>query len=184
MTNTNKTTWNKAKAYLAPAILGAGLLLGGCGRERSSEREAQIPVAESTYSELRGAYGAKEKERESKYNSLLENAVEGFNEAIFDGNLSVKEQNKILKKFDEAFDLKDTSSKDLGVSDGTNKLYQLMSKNVNGFDMGTSELEKELKKQNLNVEVAVDYSRETGLVLLSSLSIPILYGLISALRRS
>lgn len=166
-----KTISKIARNYVVPAMIGLSALVGsGC-----EKTDIVLPVNEEVRNKVQGSYRteieSQIKSLEPVYKNSLSQLEHSFNEYISDRKFTVEEQQKIIDSvigieqkigslnslyekinmcISPEFNPKYTS---LSLENSTQKLYSLINENLNGVDYFTPELEKEFRKEGLQIDV-------------------------------
>lgn len=168
-----KILQNIGRHYLAPALLSVALAFGSAGCDKGKEKQ-DLPIYENTKTSLieqqkvetQSAREERVRELEAistQFDSELKSARDLFNQGISDKYLSEDEQRCIFEKYKISANLSrelgerakkyglSEYSKEFSIAD--TQLYNLLSRNVNGEEIGTPKLEYALKSQGLDVRV-------------------------------
>ncbi len=157
------------RKYLAPAIVAGAIALGGCDRDNS------LPISDKLRTEAKSQQAAYIADCRAE----IEKVVGDFNEKIKDNEFTIDEQIEIyeqLKPLISRINRFEEGRQDQYLKSVKN-MYSLLKKNYLGFDFGTPELEKELRKQGLETRVESGYGDST--IIIISL---ILSGMINMVR--
>jgi len=186
-----QTIKQTARKYLGTAIVGAGLVLGSLGGnayanepnlpsfaqsvEQTFEREKQNLLEQITKKE------EAKKRVIDKLSDSIRKCNESLNEGIKDGIYTQQEQERTVTYFQE-LNKQDKEGDFYKFPSREERIYDLLTKNQVGFDVGTPELQKFLEKEGYSVKVEkIDSHAEIGLYFIGGFS-AIAIGLYSALR--
>lgn len=155
-----KTIKQTARKYALPALIAGSMTLGSCSNEDAS----YLPIDQEFQTEL----VAKNKRT---IDSLIqlgdENVKNARTEAIEmskDNYISINEMQDVLSQYDSAenkYEQANEKTKTLNFQEfeekslfkKDQKLYDRISRTINGFDLGKPEIQKDYEKQGLDVEV-------------------------------
>ncbi len=181
MKNLYQTAKEKVKKYAKPVAVATGLGVASY-LSGSNANANELPIYNDVKEQIIVEQNKEDKQRYlenqahleklvNSYDSTLNSARDQFNLSIKDGKLTIQEQEQIHESYNYANNLEkeivDFSEKigkekysKLEMSEKDSDLKSKLYHNLYGTDVGTPELELQLKNNGLKIEVESKISRE------------------------
>lgn len=153
---------NAGKKYLPAIALASALTYGANGAQAS-----ELPIDSSVRQNMI-------ERQEKAYSDSLTSARDQFSEYIKDDSLTIGEQEKVYGALKSAYDYSEKVGKEIPSAD--KELGDLLSENLEGFDVGITSLENKLRSEGLNVSVET----EATVVEVASVAVPLFSALFLA----
>lgn len=158
---------NKLKTYTLATIAALSLTYSSPAQE-IFEREKILEKQEVQLNSIRNEYLKKREE-----------ATKLWNEAIAKQKVNITEQKEILKHYKKSEKYRkyynnlidDLNLEREKIEKGNDGYFKLMNKNINGFDLGKTELEKKINEDGIYLAVEKAVGPEGGIIVGSLLLI-------------